>query len=274
MSSNVHQIAQNGFGTGTNALYDRARPSYPSDALSAIRATLKKSPPYNIAEIGAGTGIFTRAFLSHPEWASDVKEFRAVEPSAGMRDQFSSKLSDPRVSIAEGTFDDTHIPDGWADLIVVAQAFHWCPDYEKAVIEFNRILTNDGRAVLIWNLEDAATPWVAQLRNLYEAYEQGTPQFRLGLWRQTFETPSYTKLFQPQQELLFSHTITGSLPGTIDRAFTKSYIAVTSDETKEMLKKEITEIISRGDGKVWIDQEQGTFKYPYNTTVIIMQKKN
>lgn len=47
-----------------------------------------------------------------------------------MREQFSSKTSDPRVSIAEGTFDSTPVPDGWADLIVVGTkgsivVFHW-----------------------------------------------------------------------------------------------------------------------------------------------------
>ncbi|GJJ12100.1 hypothetical protein Clacol_006341 [Clathrus columnatus] len=248
-TNNVHKLAQAGFGQGTNQLYDR---------------------------LGAGTGIFTRAFLSHPDWASVVKELRAVEPSEGMRDQFSQKISDPaRVSVAPGTFDDTHIPDGWADLIVVvmtAQAFHWCPDYEKAAIEFNRVLSPDGRVVLIWNLEDDATPWIAQLRKLIEAYEQGSPQFRLGLWRQTFDTPSYKELFQPPQELLFRHIVTGTVKGVIDRAFSKSYIAITPEHTKDMLTKEITAIMSKGDGKVWIDESDGTFEYPYNTTVIIIQK--
>lgn len=37
----------------------------------------------------------------------------------GMRVQFSQKISDPRVSVIEGTFDSTHIPDGWADLVIV-----------------------------------------------------------------------------------------------------------------------------------------------------------
>ena len=50
-----------------------------------------------------------------------MKELRAVEPSAGMRDQFIKSVKDPRVSIREGTFDNTGIEDGWADLIVIAQ---------------------------------------------------------------------------------------------------------------------------------------------------------
>lgn len=71
--------------------------------------------------IGAGTGIFTRAFLAHPEWASAIKELRVFEPSEGMRDVFSKTVSDERISIAEGTFQQTSVEDGWADLVVVAQ---------------------------------------------------------------------------------------------------------------------------------------------------------
>ena len=73
--------------------------------------------------IGAGTGIFTRALLAHPEWSDSIAELKAVEPSQGMRDVFSKTVVevDPRVSIVEGTFDTTRAEDGWADLVVIAQ---------------------------------------------------------------------------------------------------------------------------------------------------------
>ena len=34
------------------------------------------------------------------------------------------------------------------------QAFHWCPDYEKAAQEFARVLKPQGTLAFIWNLED------------------------------------------------------------------------------------------------------------------------
>lgn len=74
-----------------------------------------------LCRIGSGTGIFTRALLAHPEWSSTIGHLKALEPSSGMRDQFSKTVQDDRVSIAEGTFDTTHVEDGWADLIVIAQ---------------------------------------------------------------------------------------------------------------------------------------------------------
>lgn len=47
-----------------------------------------------------------------------------------MRDQFRKTVRDDRVSIAEGTFDTTHIESGWADLIIIAQVkFIWVAVY-------------------------------------------------------------------------------------------------------------------------------------------------
>lgn len=202
-----------------------------------------------------------------------VGELRAIEPSEGMREQFSATVQDDRVSIKAGSFEETHVPDGWADLLVIAQAFHWCPDYDKAVTEFNRALSPNGRVVLIWNLEDARVPWVGQLRNVYEAYEEGTPQYRLGLWRQAFSTLSYIKCFEPPEEKRFEHSVKANLPAVIDRAFSKSYVAISPDEVKAQIRKSLTAIVEKGEGKEWIDEEAGAFKYPYITTVVILKKR-
>jgi trans-aconitate methyltransferase len=45
------------------------------------------------------------------------------------------------IKTVQGGFDDfskAGIKEGEADLVVIAQAYHWCPDHEKA---FVRILT-------------------------------------------------------------------------------------------------------------------------------------
>ncbi|KIJ44046.1 hypothetical protein M422DRAFT_208284 [Sphaerobolus stellatus SS14] len=272
MSSGIHQVAQAGFGKGTNELYDRARPTYPASALSYIRSSLPNSPPFNVLEIGSGTGIFTRALLAHPEWKSAVGELRAVEPSEGMRERFLETVKDERASVKDGAFEVTHVPDGWADLIVIAQAFHWCPDYSKAVAEFNRALSPNGRVVLIWNLEDARTPWVGQLRDVVEDHEKGTPQYRLGLWRQAFSTNTYIKFFEPPVEKRFEHSVTATLDAVIERAFTKSYIAIASEEAKTRVRKGVTEVVTKGEGKEWLNETEGTFKYPYITTVVVLKK--
>jgi len=191
-----------------------------------------------------------------------------------MREVFSKTVEDERVVVSEGTFDHTGVDAGWADLIVVAQAFHWCPDYDAAMAEFARVLKPDGVAVLIWNLEDRdGAPWVAELRDLYEAHEQGTPQFRKGLWRKVFDTPSYQKYFQTAEESVWSYHLPGSLDIVTNRVFSKSYIAVQSDEEKEKVKAHVNAIIDKGEGKVWIDEKEGVFQYPYKTFVEVLKRK-
>ncbi len=71
--------------------------------------------------IGSGTGIFTRALLADPEWNKSIKKLVAVEPSGGMRKVFAESVHDDRVQVQEGTFLETGVEDGWADLVVTAQ---------------------------------------------------------------------------------------------------------------------------------------------------------
>ncbi|KZT42045.1 S-adenosyl-L-methionine-dependent methyltransferase [Sistotremastrum suecicum HHB10207 ss-3] len=272
--STVHATAAAGFGTGTNELYDKARPSYPDVALSAIRDVIKGTPPFEIVELGAGTGLFTRALLAHPAFAKTIGHVRAVEPSQGMRDQFSKSVTDERVSIHDGTFEATTAESESADLVVVAQAWHWCPDYDRAIAEFARILKPNGVAVFIWNMEDRnAAGWVHQLRTAYEQHEGGTPQFRLNLWRATFSTPSYVKYFEPQEEREWTYTLPTTHEGVINRVHSKSYITQLSESDRAKVDQSLDEILKKGDGRVWIDEKEGVFEYPYKNHVVIMRKK-
>ncbi|KAK0463935.1 S-adenosyl-L-methionine-dependent methyltransferase [Desarmillaria tabescens] len=271
----VHNVAQSGFGAGTNELYDRARPSYQSNALSAIREAVKASPPFNVVDIGAGTGLFTKALLKHTDFSSTIKELRAMEPSAGMRDIFVKTVEDERVSVREGTFDTTNIEDGWADLVTIAQAFHWCPDFDAASAEFARILKPNGIVAIIWNVADRdAARWVAQLRAQVEQHEPaGTPQQRQNLWRNAFDTESYKKAFQPPVEKTWAYTLPCDVSLAVDRATTTSYIQNLPADAKSKVLNEIKTIVERGDDKVWINESEGTFEYPYQTLLVIAQKK-
>lgn len=50
-----------------------------------------------------------------------------------------------KVVSVDGTFDDfsaTGIEKGKADAVIIAQAFHWCPDYETALVSPRTILTS------------------------------------------------------------------------------------------------------------------------------------
>ncbi|KAL1708260.1 S-adenosyl-L-methionine-dependent methyltransferase [Schizophyllum commune] len=292
----VHDMAAKGFNVA-NDLYDRARPSYQPSVLSWIRKTARKvdgAEKLNVLEVGAGTGIFTRALLAHPEWKDDVGELRAIEPAEGMRDQFIKSTvstvnnNNPKITVHDGHFSSLPVPDGWADLIVIAQAFHWCPDHPAAITEFARALKKGAPLVLVWNLEDRdAVPWIAQLRDRIERHEQGAPQFRLGLWRAFAGTKEWQTLFtekpSPSAALpdtdtdslphTTSHTISFILPGTteltVDRACSKSYIASLPEDERAEVVKDVRAILEKGEGRKWIDEAKGVFEYPYKATVVV-----
>ncbi|KAF9647578.1 S-adenosyl-L-methionine-dependent methyltransferase [Thelephora ganbajun] len=271
----VHEIARVGFGEGTNELYDRARPSYQPPALKYIRDSVVLPPPLNIVEIGAGTGLFTRALLAHPDWSetTTIGSLKAYDPSSGMRAVFTEKTRDDRVTVAEGTFERIDVEDSWADLIVVAQAFHWCPDYEKAAQEFARVLKPQGTLAYIWNLEDRhGVTWVARTRDVIEAQEAGTPQFRLGLWRQFFNTPSYRKFFKTAEEMKWKYVLPVTIEDVVTRSLSKSYISILPEDERDKVVDNLRNILET-EQKTWINNEEGVFEYPYETTVVIIHRR-
>ena len=127
--------------------YDRARPTYPAEALQAIHDAIPSSEPLTILEPGSGTGIFTRLVLSPPAQypTFNIKILVGVEPSSGMREAWqkgidrlpSQAIDGKEVKSVDGTFDDfskAGLSEGTADAVIIAQAFHWCPDYEAALV--------------------------------------------------------------------------------------------------------------------------------------------
>ncbi|KZV90237.1 S-adenosyl-L-methionine-dependent methyltransferase [Exidia glandulosa HHB12029] len=272
MSNTVHSVAANGFGAGKGELYDKARPSYPAEALAAIRDNLRTSAPYNILELGAGTGIFTRALLASPSFKDAISAVHAVEPSDGFR-AVLAETTPPVVVARAGTFADTGAPDAWADAVIVAQAWHWCPDHDAAVTEIARTLKPGGVAFFIWNLEDRdAASWVARLRDTIEVHEKGTPQYRLGLWRATFGTKSYVNFFEKEEELVWSYALPTTAEAVVTRAHTKSYIAMLPEDEKTKVSENVRKILA-DEPKTWINEAEGVFEYPYKTTLIVMRKK-
>ena len=108
---------------------------------------------------------------------------------------------------------------------------------------------------------------------VYEAYEQGSPQFRLGLWKAVLDSPSYSKFFHESQLETFSRAIPTTVEGVEDRVCSKSFIAVQTEEEKAKIRKGIKEFLEKDNSRVWIDKEKGVFEFPYKTTIVLMRRK-
>lgn len=145
--------------------YVRYRPDYPVALVDWLRREHGVDASWDVADIGAGTGISARLFLDAGHHVT------AVEPNAPMRMAAERWLGDnPRFNAVDGRADATGLPDGSVALVVVAQAFHWL-DETAARREFARILRSGGLAAIVWNSRRlAGTPFLEGYEALLQHY--------------------------------------------------------------------------------------------------------
>ena len=106
-----------------------------------------------VADVGSGTGIFTRLLLDHGLRVS------AVEPNPNMRKAAEDSLSEyENFTSIDGAAEDTSLAEGSIDLVTAAQAFHWFNNAATKT-EFQRILKPDGKLALVWNKRAVSEPF-------------------------------------------------------------------------------------------------------------------
>ena len=125
--------------------YVRYRPDYPLALLDWLQYELGVTASWQVADIGAGTGISSKMFLDASYRVT------AVEPNAPMRAAAEHWLQAyEKFDAVDGRADATGLDDASVDLVTVAQAFHWF-DEEPTRREFARILRHGGLAAIWWN---------------------------------------------------------------------------------------------------------------------------
>lgn len=131
--------------------YAKARPSYPDAIVDAVLDGLGEPSTLTVADVGAGTGVFSRLL------ASRGVRVIAIEPNAAMR---AAAAPHPGIQWRDGTGESTGLSDNSVELVTVAQAFHWMrPD--DALREFHRVLRTGGRLAHVWNIQDRSDPFTA-----------------------------------------------------------------------------------------------------------------
>src|ERR1700744_6179959 len=100
--------------------YVKYRPGYPEEVVDHLEKECHLSAQSAIADVGAGTGIFTKLLLEKGY------QVYAVEPNDAMREEADRQLSHfPGYHSMTGTADRTGLSAQSMELIVCAQAFHW-----------------------------------------------------------------------------------------------------------------------------------------------------
>jgi SAM-dependent methyltransferase len=223
----IHDVAARGFDSGAD-VYERARPSYPPEAVAWLVEHLRIGPGTTVVDLAAGTGKLTR--LLAPSGAALL----AVEPVEGMRAQL--RATQPDVPAAAATAEALPFRDAVLDGVTVAQAFHWF-DADRAFTELARVLRPGGRVGLIWNARDRSVAWVDQLWAMMDRIERRAPWRDHDRWSDAAlgDRPGFGAL----QAAMFRHEQPISPDGIVERFASVSHVAALPDAERRVVLDEI-----------------------------------
>jgi SAM-dependent methyltransferase len=132
--------------TGLAGDYAKFRPGYaPQVATALLGLLLRATASVDAADVGAGTGIWTRMLAER-----GLRSVIAVEPNDDMRSQGVATSKGTRIDWRKGSAEATTLADGAVDLVTMASSFHWA-DFDRACAEFHRILKPAGVFAALWN---------------------------------------------------------------------------------------------------------------------------
>jgi len=246
----IHFAASHGYSHAVEH-YRRGRPSYPDDAVGYLVEELGITEGRDVLELGAGTGKFTELI------ALSGGRITATEPVKQMRESLERNC--PTVTVLHGAAEAIPLPDASADAVVAAQSFHWF-DGDRALPEIHRVLREGGSLGLIWNVRDEASDWSERLTAIFDRLAGDNPRYRDGRWRGAFER---TDLFGPLHHRVAYHLHHVTPEAFMDRVLSVSYVASASQEERDAVRGEVTEMLATDEELAGHDE----IVMPYRTDV-------
>lgn len=180
-------------------VYEDARPGYPQRLVDQLLSDAEVVTSSKIAEIGAGTGKFTRLLVQRG------LQVTALEPGEAMRAHAPAM---PSVVWTAGTFSRTGLVDESQDWVVAAQSFHWARP-ETDLPEMHRILKPGRRFTIFWNdRQNERSPVLQQtVAILHEIVPEYDEAYRQLDWKNILvSTGDFTDCIGHEEEHLFAMT--------------------------------------------------------------------
>ena len=246
----VDPVAAAGFGSAAE-VYERARPSYPEEAVRWITERTGLGKGRVVADVGAGTGKLTRLLVS------THARVIAIEPVEAMREVLLETV--PGVEVLNGLAESLPLPDESVDVVTVAQAFHWF-DHAKAIPELHRVLLPGGHLVLIWNSRDMDDPLQRALEDLLAPLREDAPYQLGGKWRAPL---GESKLFGEPQERQFRIEQQLTTAGVCERVASTSFVAAMPAAERDALLEQVRALTAGRDEP---------FAFPYVTEVYVAER--
>jgi SAM-dependent methyltransferase len=243
----IDPVAAAGFGRAAD-VYERARPSYPADAIDWLFERTGVGVGDTIVDLGAGTGKLTRLLV--PSGARVI----AVEPIPEMR-----ALIDVGEPI-DGTAESIPLEDGSAALVTVAQAFHWF-DLDRALPEIRRVLWPGGFLALVWNMRDLEDPVQRGVEELLATHRGPLTAQREGRWRAPFAA---SPLFDEVETGEFRYEQQFTADDLVARVSSTSFVAAMDEDERRPLLDEVRALVADRDEP---------FPFPYATEVILSRRR-
>lgn len=231
--------------------YRNARPKYSCGLLSFMKDAFEIDETTMIADIGAGTGIFTELLL---DLGAKVI---AIEPNAAMAEQLRLALQCKELEIHERPAESTEIESNTVDIITAAQSFHWF-DHDAFKAECKRILKGNGPVCLIWNTRIEDEPINVKTAEIYTAF---CPNFKgfIGYGGGVqYSEESVSQFFDGEYEKqVYAFPLTYDKQGFVNRALSASYALVEGDRQYETFVKALETLFDKyeEDGKVIVPNE-------------------
>ena len=242
----VDPIAAAGFGSAAE-VYERARPSYPADALDWLVSRTGLGPGRTAVDVGAGTGKLTRLL------AGSGAHVVAVEPVAEMRALIDG------VEVVDGTAEELPFADGCVDVVTAAQAFHWF-DHARALPEIHRVLRAGGWLALVWNMRDLANTLQRGVEELLQPYRGELVPQRQGQWRGPL---AESELFGKEEARFFRYEQRFTVQDLRDRVASTSFVAVLPEAERAELLERVS-ALAAGLAE--------PFPFPYETEVLLFPR--
>ena len=236
--------------------YVKYRPSYPPELVDTLIAECHLNSRSTIADVGSGTGIFSRLMLDKDCYVS------GVEPNKNMRESAEQQFTGyHKFSSIDGQSERTGLDDASIDLITAAQSFHWFETGDTR-LEFNRILKPGGHVALIWNQRKIDQPFQIEYDRMLRKFapDYGTVN------HMNISSEDIQDFFSPNKvvKFEFENSQVFDLAGFLGRMQSSSYTPKTGTRAHARLIRAAEELFNRY-------QSRETISFDYNSVFYLAE---